>query len=311
MQVTVNDKSSTSAPVKSGVPQGTVLGPLLFLVYINDLPSCVQSKIRLFADDAYLYRVIGSPIDSEILQSDLDELQKWEKQWSMEFHPDKCKVLRVTNKTKPSKGDYTIHNHPLELVDEAKYLGVIIQKRLKWNAHVAMTCKKATQSRIFLQRNLRGCSRSVKDKAYKTYVKPILSYASTVWSPVGDGNQGLRNQLEMVQRKASRFVFADWHWQSSPTYMMNKLNWLPLETQRMHSNLFMMHKIIHQNVAIPVSTLPKRSRDAVRFQPVYGRVNAYKNLFVPTSIAWWNNLPNDIINETMFSTFKSKIEKNL
>ena len=115
----------------------------------------------------------------------------------------------------------------------------------------------------------------------------------------------------MVQRKAARFVFADWRWQSSPTYMMNKLNWLPLETQRMHSNLFMMHKIIHQNVAIPLSTLPKRSRDAVRFQPVYGRVNAYKNLFVPTSVAWWNNLPNDIINETMFSTFKSKIEKNL
>ena len=164
----------------------------MFLVYINDLPSCVKSKIRLFADDAYLYRVIDSPIDSEILQSDLDELQKWEKQWSMEFHPDKC--------------DYTIHNQPLELVDEAKYFGVIIQKRLKWNAHVAMTFKKATQSRSFLQRNLRGCSRSVKDKAYKTYVKPILSYASTVWSHVGDGNQGLRNQLEMLQRKPDLYL---------------------------------------------------------------------------------------------------------
>ena len=95
-KVIMEGQSSASAPVTSGVPQGTVLGPLLFLVYINDLPSKVQSTARLFADDCLLYRTIKSNQDSDILQQDLDNLQKWESDWLMHFNPD-CEVIRITN----------------------------------------------------------------------------------------------------------------------------------------------------------------------------------------------------------------------
>ena len=93
-------------PETCGVPQGTVLGRLLFLIYINDLPDRVKSQIRLFADDLYLYRTISSPHDTAQLQKDLDSLTKWENEWSMEFHPDKCKLLHITNKLKPIKASY-------------------------------------------------------------------------------------------------------------------------------------------------------------------------------------------------------------
>ena len=260
-QVLLNGKSSATAKVISGVPQGTVLGPLLFLVYINDLPQCVKSKIRLFADDAYMYCTINTVKDTADLQNDLYELQAWEKKWSMEFHPDKCKVLCITNKTKPCIGNYTIHDKSLERVNQAKYLGVMLHKNLKWKPHVDMICKKANNTRNFLQRNLRGCSRSTKVKAYQTYVKPIINYASTVWNPVGYGNQRLRNQIKMIQPKSARFVFADWQWQASPTDMIKKLNWSSLESDRIRSNLLMIHKIIHNCIALLVSMLLKSSRN--------------------------------------------------
>ena len=97
-QVVVDGEQSAPAPVTSGVPQGTVLGPLLFLAYINDLPQNVTSTSRLFADDCLVYRVINNTCDSEELQKDLDTLEKWERDWQMSFNPDKCEVIRVTNK---------------------------------------------------------------------------------------------------------------------------------------------------------------------------------------------------------------------
>ena len=121
-QVLVEGQASESSPVTSGVPQGTVLGPLLFL-YINDMPMKVSSTARLFADDSLLYRRIRSSQDSISLQEDLDRLQQWEKEWQMSFNPTKCVVLRITRKRDPINATYKIHNHvDLELVKQGKYL---------------------------------------------------------------------------------------------------------------------------------------------------------------------------------------------
>ena len=97
-KVVIEGKSSSSAPVTSGVPQGTVLGPLLFLAYINDLPSKVHAKARLFADDCLLYHRIKTDEDAESLQDDLNKLQDWEADWKRHFNPDKCELIRITNK---------------------------------------------------------------------------------------------------------------------------------------------------------------------------------------------------------------------
>ena len=265
------------------------------------MPSVVLSLLRLFADDAYLYRLINSLNDAKILQDDLNQLQSWENDFNMEFHPKKCKVLTITNKTKPIKTSYKIHNETLENVESAKYLGVEIHKKLKWNIHVANTCKKANQTINFLQRNLRGCKKSIKIKAYNIFVKPILQYASTVWNPVNC--IGLTKQLEQVQRKAARFVCCDWSWRSSPSKMIDELKWDSLEALRKRASLQMLHKIIYDEIALPRDFLPKRTRCGAKFQQIHGRVSAYSNSFVPVVTGWWNELPRKLtmtMNQTQF-----------
>ena len=118
-QVVLDGKSLSPAPVTSGVPQGTVLGPLLFLIYINDLPSRATS---LFANDCLLYRVIKSHQDAERLQADLNQFQEWEKDWQMLFIPYKCEHTRITNKRNIIQTSYNIHGHTLKETTQAKYI---------------------------------------------------------------------------------------------------------------------------------------------------------------------------------------------
>ena len=149
-QVLVEGQASESSPVTSGVPQGTFLGPLLFLLYINDMPMKVSSTVRLFADDSLLYRRIRSSQDSISLQKDLDRLQQWEKEWQMSFNPAKCVVVRITRKRNPISATYKIHNHDLEVMKQGKYLGVTLADNLSWNKHVDETTKKSKQHPCFL-----------------------------------------------------------------------------------------------------------------------------------------------------------------
>ena len=124
--VVVEGKQSSSVPVMSSVPQGSVLGPCLFLAYINDLPDSLKSKDRLFADDTVVYLTINSQSDAQTLQDDLLKLEQWESNWSMEFNPDKCEVINVTKKKDPIIFPYKLYNSELKSTENAKYLGVTI-----------------------------------------------------------------------------------------------------------------------------------------------------------------------------------------
>ena len=179
-KVVVSGEESLSVSVTSGAPQGTVLGPLFFLIYINDLPNSVSSSISLFADDSYVYRRIRNTLDYKQLQKDLDNLVKWEKEWSMESNPSKCKMLMATSKIKSVQHCYKMHCIYLENVTQEKNLGVILHRKLSLKRHVSNVVAQANSTTYFLQRNLSTCSRDVKLKSYKTYVKPIVEYASTV-----------------------------------------------------------------------------------------------------------------------------------
>ena len=130
--VVLEGDSSSEVPVSSGVPQGSVLGPILFLLYINDLPDNVQSRVRLFADNTAVYLTINSPNDSANLQKALDRLQKWEAQWDMEFNPGKCQLLHITRSRNPIKSTYTMHNKTLETVSSARNLGVDLSTNLSY-----------------------------------------------------------------------------------------------------------------------------------------------------------------------------------
>ena len=145
-RVIIDGESSCWAPVTSGVPQGSVLGPLLFLIYINDIDYHLKSSIRLFADDCVLYNKITSKADCEVLQSDLNGILTWSQIWQLSLCSSKCKVMRITNKRSHIHATYSISNHPLEWCESMKYLGVTINtSKLKWSDQVNGATLKATR----------------------------------------------------------------------------------------------------------------------------------------------------------------------
>ena len=171
--VLLENTTSEKIAVTSGVPQGTVLGPILFLIYINDLPDYIKhSQIKLLADDNIIYRPIKTQADCIKLQEDLESAVKWEQDWLMAFHPDKCNILRVTTKKSPQHFYYNMHGHTLESVQSEKYLGVTLSADLKWNNHIEQMTSKANKSLSFIRRNLQINSKSVKDRAYQSLVEP-------------------------------------------------------------------------------------------------------------------------------------------
>ena len=129
----------------------SVLGPLLFLIFINDLPVAVTSKTRLFADDCILYRQIYNHEDSITLQQDLDNLAAWEKMWGMQFHPEKCISLSVTRSQTPFHTSYILKGHTLESVTTAKYLGITISKDMNWDTHINNITSKVNKIIGFLR----------------------------------------------------------------------------------------------------------------------------------------------------------------
>ena len=122
--------------VTSGVPQGTVLGPLLFLIYINNLPLCISLTMRLFTDDCFLYCNINNPVYCQNIQTDLDALTKWEKDWPMSFSVDKCHTICFTTKKSNLDTTYVLNNHVLTQVHHHCYLGVILSEDLKWSEYI-------------------------------------------------------------------------------------------------------------------------------------------------------------------------------
>ena len=184
--VILNCTNSDNIAVSSGVPQGLVLGPILFLAYINDLPKQVRSRVRLFADDTAMYLALDKQADSEILQKDVEILENWEKLWDMSFNPSKCQVIHVTRRKTPLQTKYPLHGCVLESVPPAKYLGVTLSEDLKWSEHINNITKKANQKLGFLKCNIRVHNKDLKSTAYKTLVRPQLEYAPTVWSPHTD-----------------------------------------------------------------------------------------------------------------------------
>ena len=208
-KMVLDGQASDPVPVLSGVPQGSVLGPVLFLIFINDLPDNIRSSVRLFADDCVLYRNIQSPIDCQILQDDLNSLAQWETDWQMKFNVAKCHSMRVTQHLPENQiqFEYSLHQQKLEQVHSAKYLCITITDNLDWGQPVSENSCKATNTMVFLRRNLALAPRHTKEIAYETLVRPQLEYAAPIWHPYHETQIA---QVEKVQRTAAMWTCRRW-----------------------------------------------------------------------------------------------------
>lgn len=287
--VVVEGKQSPTLPVMSGVPQGSVLGPCLFLAYINDLPDSLKSRTRLFADDTIVYLTINSQSDPEILQNDLHKLEQWESNWSMEFNPDKCEVIRVSRKQNPVIYPYKLHNIELKATESAKYLGVTISHNLSWKPHIETVTSKASNTLKFIKRNIRTNNQKIKATAYNTYVRPQLEYCAQIWHP---WQTTLVNQIERVQRAAARYVLNNYDFTCSVTEMLQILNWQTLEHRRLQNSLIFLFKIKYDLVAVDHCHLTE-SRNH-NFLVPQSRTQYHINSYFPRTIRLWNALPYSI-----------------
>ena len=152
-QVVVNGAASSSTIVTSGVPQGTVLGPLLFLLYINELPDYLSTSVRLFADYCILYTPVSTQNDSYLLQNDLLKLQEWQDTWLMKFNPGKCYSMILATRT-PTPNMFTFRGQTLTSVDAHCHLGIHLSNTLNWTGHTKAANTKAQQTLWVIRRNL-------------------------------------------------------------------------------------------------------------------------------------------------------------
>ncbi len=294
----------------SGVPQGTVLGPLLFLIHINDIPTGISSNLRLFADDCLLYKQIESPEDQLVMQRDLNMLEEWSLKWGMRFNARKCYIMRIARSRQPLTGMYQLCGHVLEEIADAKYLGVTISNDLRWEQHILAISQRASNTLSFLQRNLQCCPKKLKETAYIALIHSVLEYAAVVWDPYLKKDI---NHLESIQNRSARFVCNNYSWESSVSAMKNELEWLNLAERRREIRLTMLFKIVRGLVEIEVddylTKADSRTRSSHDFKYKHIQTNSqqFKNSFFPRTVPDWNPLPVETVTAASPASFKEAL----
>lgn len=203
-RVLIKGVPSSWRPVVSGVPQGSVLGPVLFVAYINDLPDNIQSSLYMFADDTKLYKEITEAQDRLLLQRDLDRMDQWSALWLLKFQPPKCKCMTLTNRgAAEAQRTYTLRGHALESYTVEKDLGILVDNQLNFDQHITTQASKANKVMGVIRRSFTHLDQHNFKLLYKALVRPHLEYGHAVWYPHLRKHIDL---LEQVQRRATRQV---------------------------------------------------------------------------------------------------------
>ena len=215
----------------------------------------------------------------------------------------------ITNKITTTDLTYFIKEHQIYRCTNATYLGVTIDEHLKWTDHIQQIVCKANSVYAFLRRNITSCPLQTKKMCYLAMVRPILKYASIVWSPYTNSNI---HKLEMVQCRAARFITHNYSSWASVTEMLHNLNLPTFEQRRNNLKLVMMYKIVHSqvqvesgNYLIPIVS-NTRGHDQRFLQP-HSRIDAYLYSFYPSTIKLWNELPSSAVESTTINSFKQSI----
>lgn len=311
--VKVNGAMSSMDPVVSGIPQGSVLGPLLFVVYINDLPEKVISDIFLFADDTKIVNEINSINDSLIVQNDINELEKWSSDWLLKFHPDKCHVLSIGKFANIQHAhNYRLQGNELEHVFVEKDLGILIDSEFTFEEHISKQVNKANSMLGVIKRSFEDLSPNVLRTLYTTFVRPHLEYAQSVWQPK------LRRCIDLiegVQRRATRLVK---HYRNLPyEERLRRLELPSLEFRRLFSDMVQIYKHLHvYDVKTTPNKLVRRTRPNRNhndeLKPNFasdGFRGAQTKSFYYRSIPTWNALPRSVVEATSIKSFKENLNK--
>ncbi|XP_063427535.1 uncharacterized protein LOC134711037 [Mytilus trossulus] len=315
-KVVVNGEESDCANVTSGIPQGSVLGPLLFVLYINDLPDQVDSDAYLFADDTKIFRIIKTQNDRQILQEDLNKMESWSDKWLLKFHPEKCKYMKISKKSNSTDHPpiYSLLNHPIAQVKEEKDIGVLIDAELTFENHISEKVNKANSIFAVLRRTFKYLGIETFMPLYKTMVRTHLDYASSVWSPYKKKDI---DKLEGVQRRVTKQLpgLKD----MSYPERLKKLGLPTLSYRRIRGDMIETFKTMNGYYDKEVSSFLRKADDSQqrcssrtnsnkvvhqRFQS-----NIRKHSFSVRIAKTWNKLPDKITKSPSINAFKNRLDK--
>jgi hypothetical protein len=313
--VVVEGEESNESEVESGVPQGTVMGPPLFNIYIDDIDDFVTliELLIKFADDNKGLKIIESEADRVKLQKTLDALCEWAKKWSMEFNVQKCKIMHVGRNNPGYK--YSMNGVELKEIDEETDVGVVVHKSLKPARQVEKAANTANAVLRLVLRNFHYRDRKVYLKLYKQYVRPHLEFCGPAWTPWTVADIA---KLENVQKKAISMVSG----LNGMTYeeRCRELGLQTLEQRRQDQDMAQVHRFskkvgnigtdqLFEKAAIREGPVTRQSGDAENFKVPAARLEIRKNFFTVRTVQKWNELPKTVKSAKNGEIFKRELQK--
>jgi ribonuclease P/MRP protein subunit RPP40 len=306
-QVSINTENSDWIDVTSGVPQGSVLGPLLFVIYINDLEVDLVSKIAKFADDTKMCKSVSSVRDADCLRQDLHKLEEWADKWQMQFNKDKCIVIHVGRAN--SKFEYTLGDISLKKAINEKDLGVIVDSSMKFSEQCNVAIKSSNSLLGLIRRTIQNKTSKIIVRLYKGLVRPKLEYCIQAWRPFLRGNV---QNLEKVQRRATRMIEECKGMKYSDRLDVSGLT--SLEDRRNRGDLIEVFKMIKGISKVNYRiffTLDANSRTRghkYKLVKNRSRLEIRRNFFSQRVVSQWNRLPSAVVEADTVNSFKNRYD---
>ena len=316
-QVVVNGAESSWTPVTSGIPQGSVLGPVLFVIFINDLPDVVQGFVEMFADDTKLFRSIRTEADCVKMQDDIDSLDEWSRKWQLKFNASKCHHMRLGNRNIPS--EYTMKDssdtsgntiRPLEKTKLEKDLGINNDEGLNFKQHIDMTAKKANSILGIIRRTFTYLDKDTVLMLYKALIRPRLEYGNIIWNPLAVKD---KETIEGVQRRATKLITS-----LKDLKYEDRLRELKLPTlvfRRLRGDMIEMYKLLTDKYNINTDKLvtPAVYRgtrgNSMKLDKPRSKSRLRQHFFSHRAVNDWNALPDSVVTAPNVNTFKRRLDK--
>ena len=314
----MGDSVTDWVDVLSGVPQGSVLGPLLFLIFINDLPNRLTNECRLYADDNKLIAPISSQNDSIVFQNDIKKLDEWSEKWKLGLNFEKCKIMHFGSSNKEYSYFMNNDNKPMEIEKSnlEKDIGVYITSDLKWAKQVKYAAGKANSMLSLLNNTFQYKNKDLIKTLYCTYVRPNIEFAIQAWNPYYIKDI---NELEKVQRRATKMIPELRH--LAYEERLEILDLTTLEVRRLRGDLIQQFKISKGIEIIDLKNQPpmhsiKTSGPASNIRGEKHRLqselvrNCMKRQYFFTNrvVDGWNSLPTEVVQSITVNTFKSNLQ---
>ena len=309
-KVKIGESKSEIAQVKSGIPQGSILGPVLFTIFINDLPDSVEGLCKIFADDTKIY---NKSTNNQIIQKDLSSLQDWSDTWQLHFNVGKCKVMYIgrNNPEIPYSMSVDGQQITLESCTEEKDLGVIFDPMLTFDTHINKMINKANGLLSVIRRSFDYLDRDMFLTLYKSLIRPHLEYGNIIWSPLYKRQEII---IENVQRRATKLLYC-----IKDLPYKERLNYLclpSLKRRRLRGDLIETFKIFNNitdtNKDLFFSPVPRQKTRNLENKLFINRsrTNLRKNTFSNRIPPIWNNISNFTKEAPNVDEFKKRLDRD-